>query len=116
MAGPPKSRGMIMYVLKNMMDSFKVNSRVANADISQMLFPGWAEGEGGDLDGERSFWQLLLRVAGSASGPSVQSTIYRPGKTVSLSRLGKRMPTRWYDTSETNKKEVLLSATKVYCV
>ena len=26
MAGPPKSRGMIMYVLKNLMDSFKVNS------------------------------------------------------------------------------------------
>ena len=26
MAGPPKSRGMIMYVLKNMMDSFKVSS------------------------------------------------------------------------------------------
>ena len=24
MAGPPKSRGMIMYVLKNMMESFKV--------------------------------------------------------------------------------------------
>ena len=28
MAGPPKSRGMIMYVLKNMMESFKVNSRL----------------------------------------------------------------------------------------
>ena len=26
MAGPPKSRGMIMYVLKNMMESFKVGS------------------------------------------------------------------------------------------
>ena len=87
MAGPPKSRGMIMYVLKNMMDSFKVDSlnqcsyfsdvgAVLQKDLSttcvlRMFLPGWKKGEGGDPDGERPFWQLLLRAASPASGPNL---------------------------------------------
>ena len=38
MAGPPKSRGMIMYVLKNMMESFKVNSRLYNTFLHSFCY------------------------------------------------------------------------------
>merc|ERR1719151_57190 len=80
---------MIMYVLKNLMDSFKVGRMIMY--VLKNLMDSFKVGRRetvGTLMGKDPF------------GNSYYELPAQP-------QLGKRMPTRWYDTAQTNKKEVM---------
>ena len=84
MSGAPKSRGMLQYVFKHFMESFKVGKR-------QQL---------GSIMGKVSLFLFnQVRRLMQFQDPYGNSYYELPAQP----QLGKRRPTRWYNTKEVAK-------------
>mgnify|MGYP001257836468 FL=1 len=84
MSGAPKSRGMLQYVFKHFMESFKVGKR-------QQL---------GSIMGKVSLFLFnQVRRLMQFQDPYGNSYYELPAQP----QLGKRRPTRWYNTKDVSK-------------
>ena len=84
MSGAPKSRGMLQYVFKHFMESFKVGKR-------QQL---------GSIMGKVSLFLFnQVRRLMQFQDPYGKSYYELPAQP----QLGKRRPTRWYNTKDVSK-------------